>query len=79
MTLADTRLRRNLLRELTKRPIELTLLDVKVVAAIAYLTGEIKPIRGYELNVRKEREEIEEIVRSFPGVRGVVNEIKRVL
>jgi len=26
-----------------------------------------------------EREEIEEIVRSFPGVRGVVNEIKRVL
>ncbi len=76
MSLADTRLRRDLLREVAKRPLELSAIDVKVVAAVVYLTGELKPVRGEQFDRRKEMQTIEEIILAFKGVRGLVNDIK---
>jgi len=74
--LADTRLRRELLRELVKRPVESTLLDIKVVSAIVYLSGELRPVRGETVDLRKECQLIEEMALGFKGVRGIVNLLK---
>jgi osmotically-inducible protein OsmY len=79
MTLADTRLRREIQKELVKRDIESNAINVQVINFVVYLTGEVRPLRGISLDVRKERELIEEIVRNMKGVRDVVNEIKRPL
>jgi len=79
MTLADTRLRREIQKELVKRDIESNAINVQVVNFVVYLTGEIRPVRGVSLDMRRERELIEEIVRNMKGVRDVVNEIKRPL
>jgi len=76
VSLTDTRLRRDLLRELVRRSVESNMVDIKVIAGIVYLTGELIPVRGVQMNLKREREEIEEAMRQFRGVRGVVNEIK---
>jgi len=76
MTLADTRLRREIQKELVKRDIESTSINVQVINFVVYLTGEIRPVRGMTLDPRKELGIIEEIIRRFKGVRDVVNEIK---
>jgi len=76
MTLADTRLRRDIQKELVKRDIESNLLQVSVVNFVVYLDGDLRPVRGVQFDLRKERDIIEDIVRQFKGVRDVVNRIR---
>ena len=76
MTLADTRMRLGIKKELVKRDIESNLINVTVINSVVYLDGEVRPIRGVTLDVRKERDLIEEIIRNFRGVRDVVNNLR---
>jgi osmotically-inducible protein OsmY len=76
MTLADTRMRRDIQKELVKREIESNLINVSVVNAVVYLEGELRPIRGVIMNPRREREIIEEVITRMKGVRDVVNNLK---
>ena len=76
MTLADTRLRRDVQKELVKRDLETNQIFVTVVNAVVYLDGDLRPIRGLEFDLRRENEIIEEIVRRMKGVRDVVNNLK---
>ena len=76
MTLADTRMRRDIRKELVKRDIESNYIVVQVVNAVVYLEGEMRPVRGMSFDLRREREIIEEIVRRMKGVRDVVNNVK---
>jgi len=63
-------------KELVKRDIESNLINVTVINSVVYLDGEVRPIRGVTLDVRKERDLIEEIIRNFRGVRDVVNNLR---
>jgi osmotically-inducible protein OsmY len=76
MTLADTRMRRDVQKELVKRDIESNLINVQVINMTVYLTGEMRAVRGMTLDLRKEKDLIEEIIRAMKGVRDVVNQIK---
>jgi osmotically-inducible protein OsmY len=76
MTLADTRMRREVQKELVKRDIESNMINVQVIGSIVYLTGEMRAVRGMTLDLRKEKDLIEEIIRGMKGVRDVVNQIK---
>ncbi|UCH35501.1 MAG: BON domain-containing protein [Armatimonadota bacterium] len=76
MTLADTRLRRDIQKELVKRDIENELIQVQVYNYVVYLEGELRAIRGTNIDLRREREIIEEIVRKLKAVRDVVNNLK---
>jgi osmotically-inducible protein OsmY len=76
MTLADTRMRREVQKELVKRDIESNLINVQVINSIVYLTGEMRAVRGMILDLRKEKDLIEEIIRGMKGVRDVINQIK---
>lgn len=76
MTLADTRMRRDIRKELVKRDIESNYIVVQVINAVVYLEGEMRPVRGMNFDLRREREIIEEIVRRMKGVRDVVNNVK---
>jgi len=76
MTLTDTRMRRDVQKELVKRDIESNMINVQVIGSIVYLTGEMHAVRGMTIDLRKERDLIEEIIRGMKGVRDVVNQIK---
>jgi len=76
MTLADTRMRRDIRKELVKRDIESNYIVVQVTNAVVYLEGEMRAVRGMSFDLRREREIIEEIVRKMKGVRDVVNNVK---
>jgi len=76
MTLADTRMRRDIQRELIKRDIESNLINVSVINFVVYLQGELRPVRGMIFDLRKENGIIEDIIRGMKGVRDVVNQLK---
>jgi osmotically-inducible protein OsmY len=76
MTLADTRMRRDIQKELVKREIESNLINVSVVNAVVYLDGELRAIRGASMDCRREREIIEDVITRMKGVRDVVNNLK---
>lgn len=76
MTLADTRMRRDIQKEIVKRDIESNAILVSVINSVVYLDGEVRPIRGMTLDLRREKEIIEEVVRGMKGVRDVVNNLK---
>jgi len=76
MTLADTRMRRDIQKELVKREIESNLINVSVINAVVYLDGELRAIRGAIMDCRREREIIEEVITRMKGVRDVVNNLK---
>jgi osmotically-inducible protein OsmY len=76
MTLADTRMRRDIQKELIKRDVESNLINVAVISCVVYLSGELRPVRGMTIDLRKEKEIITDIIRGMKGVRDVVNEIK---
>jgi len=76
MTLTDTRMRRDVQKELVKRDIESNMINVQVIGSIVYLTGEMRAVRGMTIDLRKENDLIEEIIRGMKGVRDVVNQIK---
>ena len=76
MTLADTRLRRDIQKELVKREIESNLINVSVVNGVVYLEGDLRAIRGTIMDLRRERDIMDEVIRHLRGVRDVVNNIR---
>ena len=76
MTLADTRLRRDIQKELVKHDIESNQINVSVVNFVVHLEGELRAVRGMRVDLRRERDIIEEIIRRMKAVRDVVNNLK---
>ncbi|MHB1001216.1 MAG: hypothetical protein ACYC27_18390 [Armatimonadota bacterium] len=65
-------------REISRRYIDTTRLDVKSYRGIVYLRGVIKKLRGHDLDLNKELEIIDRILRSRPEVRDVIMDVKTV-
>ena len=75
MPVEDTAMRRQLMHEVAKRPIDYSLLDVHVVHGVVYLRGTVRKLRGYDADPEKEIETLCRIFRQKPGIREVVNEV----
>lgn len=75
MPLEDIALRRQLMHEVAKRPIDYSLLDLHVVHGVVYLRGTVRKLRGYDADPEKEIETLCRIFRQKPGIREVVNEV----
>ena len=48
MPLEDVAMRRELMHEVAKRPIDYSLLDIHVVHGVVYLRGIVRKLRGYD-------------------------------
>lgn len=75
MPLEDVALRRQLMHEVAKRPIDYSLLDLHVVHGVVYLRGRVGKLRGYDADPEKEIEKLCRIFRQKPGIREVINEV----
>ncbi len=70
---ATTRLVR---REITRRRIDDTKLQVNAMHGVVYLRGEIQALKGTECDIESELHIISRILRSRPGIRDVIMEVK---
>ncbi len=68
----DAQLRRALLHEVAKRPIDLTQFDLHVTRGVVYLTGIIQPPNKAAIDMTSELEKLTTTIKNRPGVRDVV-------
>jgi hypothetical protein len=76
MTLEDTRLRRRLQKEISKRNIDSTRITVELTHGVAEIKGEIRPLRGMKFSLEEELELIETLLRRVPGIRDIKMSVK---
>ena len=75
MPAEDLTVTRMVHREVTRRYIDSSLLDVKAIHGVVYIRGTIKKIRGHDLDLRKEMEIIQRVLRSKSEIRDVIVDV----
>jgi hypothetical protein len=78
MSLVDSAMTREVLRDISKRPLDISGLDVHVMHGVIYLRGRLDKVRGYgdEMNLGEELHLIVKLLRQKPGIRDVVCEVE---
>lgn len=73
MSVVDSAMTREVLRDITKRPVDVSNLDVHVMHGVVYLRGRIEKLRGYheDLDLDSEIHMILKLLRQKPGIRDV--------
>lgn len=78
MSLADSAMTREVLRDISKRPLDISDLQVHVMHGVVYLRGSIDKLRGYygDIDLHEEMNLISKILRQKQEVRDVVCEVR---
>ncbi|MCX6344205.1 MAG: hypothetical protein NT018_03930 [Armatimonadetes bacterium] len=77
MSLADSAMTREILRDISKRPLDISDLNVSVMHGVIYLRGKIDKIRGYydDIDLHSEMNVLTKLLRQKQGIRDVVCEV----
>jgi hypothetical protein len=75
MSVEDARQTRMVQREISKRNIDISMLDVHVHHGVVYLRGTVRKSRGQNIDMKHEFNILSHILRGCPGIRDVVNDI----
>ncbi|MCX6377202.1 MAG: hypothetical protein NTU88_14425 [Armatimonadetes bacterium] len=75
MPAEDAQTTRLVQREIGRRYIDITRLDVKAIHGVVYLRGSIAKLRGHNVDLRHELEIINRVLRGKPGIRDVVIDV----
>ena len=62
-------------REVSKRNIDISLMDIHVNHGVVYLRGTVRQMRGYDIDLEREVQLICHILRARPGIREIINEL----
>jgi len=78
MTVVDSALTREVMRDISKRPVDISGLDVHASQGIVYIRGRIEKLRGYheDLDLHEELGIIVRLLRQKPGIRDVCVEVE---
>jgi len=78
VSLEDSAMNREVLREIAKHPVDSSGLDVHVSHGVAYIRGRVEKLRGYyeDIDLREELLIILKALRQKPGIRDVVCEVE---
>jgi len=74
MPAEDVHATRMVQRELIKRGIDISYMDVRVSHGVVYLRGIVRKMRGMDFDLEREMAIICNILRQKPGIRQVVND-----
>jgi hypothetical protein len=67
-------------RELTRRYVDFSMVDVRVIHGVCYLRGTMRQLRSHpEVDLETEAEVIRKILRQKPGIRDVVWEVQAIV
>lgn len=75
MPAEDAAMTRLVQREIGRRPIDSRLLDVRAVHGIVYIRGQVRRLRGHDVNLEHEMEIIRRVLKSKPGIRDVIMDV----
>lgn len=78
MSLVDSAMTREVLRDISKRPLDISELQVDVLHGVVHLRGRIDRIRGYisDIDLQQEVYIITKLLRQKSGVRDVICEVE---
>lgn len=62
-------------RELARRPIDSSLLHIQISHGLVILRGQVRPLRGHQLNIEEEMQRIAKAIKQRPGIRDVVLDV----
>lgn len=71
----DASMTRLVQREIGRRYIDITRLEIKAMHGIVYIRGSICRLRGHDVDLRHELEVIGRILRGKAGVRDVIMDV----
>lgn len=63
-------------REMARRPIDCSMVDVHVSHGIVYLRGTVRPIRGHDIDLQQEISILLTVLKQRQGIRDVVSELQ---
>ena len=75
MPTEDASITRMAKREIGRRYIDTTKLDVKAQHGVIFLRGSIGRLRGHDVDLNHELEVIRLILRQKPGIRDVISDV----
>jgi hypothetical protein len=75
MPAEDAEMTRMVRREISRRYVDSSYVDVKVMHGVCYLRGYIKPLKGHDNDLNEEHDIILRILRQRPGIREVISEL----
>ncbi|KAA0228234.1 MAG: hypothetical protein AKCLJLPJ_01097 [Fimbriimonadales bacterium] len=59
-------------KEIARRPLDTSLMNVRVSHGVVYLTGTVKSMRGHNVDAKQEMDMFARVLRQRPGIRDVV-------
>ncbi|MCC6444406.1 MAG: BON domain-containing protein [Armatimonadetes bacterium] len=76
MPAEDKEMTRMVQREISRRYVDSSQVDVKAIHGVVYLRGVVRPLRNVAVDLQQEIEIIQRILRNKPGIRDVINEMQ---
>lgn len=61
-------------KELARRPIDMTHAQIYISHGVVRISGQVRAMRGHEMDLRAEMEMIAKVLRQKPGIRDVILE-----
>lgn len=63
-------------REMTRRPIDCSMVEVYVSHGVVYLRGTVRAVRGHDIDLQQEITILMTVLKQKSGIRDVVNELQ---
>ena len=63
-------------REMARRPIDTSMVEVYVTHGVVYLRGVIRAVRGHDIDLQQEITILMNVLRQKQGIRDVINELQ---
>jgi hypothetical protein len=63
-------------RELARRPLDCSMVQVSVTHGVVYLRGTVRAMRGHDIDLLQEIAIVETVLKQRAGIRDVVSELQ---
>jgi len=63
-------------REMARRPIDTSMVEVHVTHGVVYLRGTVRAIRGHDIDLQQEITILQTVLKQKSGIRDVVSELQ---
>jgi hypothetical protein len=77
MSVVDSAMTREVLRDISKRPLDISQMSVHVTRGVVYLAGRVEKLRGFyqDIDMHEEMSIIVRLLKQKPGIRDVCCEV----
>jgi len=77
MSVVDSAMTREVLRDISKRPLDFSQMSVHVMRGVVYLAGRVEKLRGFyqDVDMHEEMSIIVRLLKQKPGIRDVCCEV----